>query len=166
MNSGIPLETVSVSVPVVMADPPGPRPPPVRRSRASFCPSPEGPPPAVRSGSCVLRRGQGFRHGLELLQQLLVAPVGVGQPFAVQVHQLAEPLYLGLEGEVLCPGVASCVLTGRREVTIRVSGGVFIGVFDYVIHEDPDGMPKAVLLRFGGKLAPLDHSVKSCLGYV
>ena len=60
--------------------------------------SPEGPPPAFRWGSCVLRRRQGLRHGLQLLQHFLVTPVGVGQSFPVQVHQLAESFDLRLEG--------------------------------------------------------------------
>ena len=66
------------------------------------------------------RHGQGLRHGLELLHKLLVAPVGVGQSFAVQVHQLAEPFDLGLEGEVLCLDIVSDVLTDFRKVTIGV----------------------------------------------
>ena len=66
---------------------------------------------------------QSLGYGFDLLQQLLVAPVGVGQPILVQVHQLAESFDLGLEGEVLCPGVVSGVLTGFREVAIRVTSG-------------------------------------------
>ena len=31
------------------------------------------------------------------------------------------------------------------------SSGVFIGVFNDVIHEDPDGIPEAVLLCFSGR---------------
>ena len=116
--------------------------------------SPEGPPPAFRSGSCALRRGQGFRHGLELLQQLLVAPVGVGHPFTVQVHQLAEAQHLGLESEVLCTGVASNVIAG-------VFTGDSTGVFTDIIHEDPDCVPSAVLLGLSCQLAALDHSIES-----
>ena len=74
--------------------------------------SPEGPPPTFRTGRCCVRRcRQGIGHGLELVQQFLVAPVGVGQPFLVQVHQFAESFHLGLEGEVLCRSVAGGVLT-------------------------------------------------------
>ena len=97
-----------------------------------------------------MRRGQGLRHCLELLQQFLVAPVGISQPFAVQVHQLTEALYFGLEGGILCLSVVSGVLTRRRDVAICDSSEVFGGVFDDVIKEDPDGVSKAVLLCHGG----------------
>ena len=82
-------------------------------------------------------RRQGLRHGLELFHKLLVTPVGVGQSFAVQVHQLAEPFDLGLECEVLCPGFVSDMLTDFRKVTIGVTSGDLSDVFDFVIHEDP-----------------------------
>ena len=98
--------------------------------------SPEGPPPAFRTGRFLWRHGQGFRHGLELFHKLLVTPVGVGQSFAVQVHHLAEAIHLNLEGEVLCPGFVSDVLTDFRKVTIGVTSGDLSDVFDFVIHED------------------------------
>ena len=52
------------------------------------------------------------------------------------------------------------MLTVCREVVIGVPSGVTTDVFDDVIHEDPDGMSVAVLLRLGGELAALDHPVE------
>ena len=60
--------------------------------------SPEGPPPAFRSGSYGFRCRQGVGHDLELAQQLQVVPVRVGQPFLSEVHQPAQFLHLNLEG--------------------------------------------------------------------
>ena len=124
---------------------------------------PERPPPALRPRISALRRRQGSCHGFELPQQLLVAPVSFGQPFAIQVYQLTEALHLGLKGEVLCTGVAPGVLTGYRDVPVGVSNGisrdVFTGVFDDIIHEDPDGVPKAVLLCLSDQFTPPDHPI-------
>ena len=91
---------------------------------------------------------------LSWLQQLLVAPVCVGHPFTVQVHQLAEAENLGLESEVLCTGVASTVIAG-------VFTGDATGVFTDIIHEDPDCVPSAVVLGLSCQLAALDHSIES-----
>ena len=60
----------------------------------------------------------------------------------------------------MVPDVVFDVLAELRGVPIDVISGDLSDVFGFVIHEDPDGVPLAMLLRLGGEFAALDHPVK------